>query len=117
MGLDHESCEPCAAGSRALDGEELRALVSQLAREWRVVDGRRLERRFEFPDFARALAFVDVVGELSERERHHPDLLLRWGSVTVMLWTHTIDGLSRADFVLASKIERLCAAADAPTGP
>jgi pterin-4a-carbinolamine dehydratase len=34
-------------------------------------------------------------------------LLVRWGSLTVTLWTHTIDGLARADFVLAAKIERL----------
>lgn len=107
MGLEHERCEPCRAGASALRGEALNALASQLPTPWRVVEEHHLERSFEFPDFARGLAFVNAVGELAEREGHHPDLLLRWGSVTVTLWTHSADGLCRADFVLAAKIERL----------
>jgi 4a-hydroxytetrahydrobiopterin dehydratase len=30
-----------------------------------------------------------------------------WGSVVVTLWTHTVRGLSRNDFIIAAKIDRL----------
>jgi len=73
--------------------------------EWSVEEGRRLRREFRFPDFARALAFVDRVGALAEAEDHHPEILLGWGRVGILLWTHAAGGLTENDFVLAAKID------------
>lgn len=105
--LADENCEPCRGGVAPLAGEELERLTRELAPEWRVLAERKLERRFAFADFAQALAFANTIGALADAQGHHPDLLVRWGSLTVTLWTHAIDGLARADFVLAAKIERL----------
>jgi len=55
---------------------------------------------------ADSLAFVNRIGELAERVGHHPDVALSWGKVRLDLWTHKIDGLSEADFVLAAKCDR-----------
>jgi 4a-hydroxytetrahydrobiopterin dehydratase len=66
----------------------------------------RLERVFEFPDFARALTFTNRVGALAEAEGHHPALLTEWGKVTVTWWTHAIRGLHRNDFVMAARTDR-----------
>ncbi|HPC96403.1 MAG TPA: 4a-hydroxytetrahydrobiopterin dehydratase [Sedimentisphaerales bacterium] len=54
-----------------------------------------------------ALAFVNRVGELAERENHHPDIDLSYGKVRIDLWTHKIGGLHENDFILAAKIDRL----------
>ena len=54
-----------------------------------------------------ALAFTNRIGELAEEQGHHPDILLTWGKVELTIWTHSIDGLSESDFVLAAKIDRL----------
>lgn len=105
--LADETCEPCRGGVAPLGGAELAQLTRELGDNWRVLAERKLERRFEFADFAQALAFANAIGALADAQGHHPDLLVRWGSLTVTLWTHTIDGLARADFVLAAKIERL----------
>lgn len=106
-GLASETCEPCRGGVPPLKGEALATLARELGASWRVADEHHLEKRYEFPDFARALAFTNAIGAVAEAQGHHPDLLLRWGSVTVTLWTHKIDGLARADFVLAAKIDAL----------
>lgn len=77
---------------------------------WDVVvrDGiKRLERRYDFRDFARALEFTNRVGEAAEAEGHHPAILTEWGNVTVMWWTHEIQGLHRNDFTMAAKTNRL----------
>ena len=50
---------------------------------------------------------MNRVGAIAEQEGHHPDILLAWGKVGITLWTHTIDGLTESDFILAAKIERL----------
>ena len=78
--------------------------------EWELVevDGvERLRRVFSFDDFAGALAFANEVGELAEREGHHPALLVEWGRTTVSWWTHKIRGLHRNDFVMAAKTDRI----------
>src|SRR6266498_619988 len=105
--LANEKCVPCRGGVPPLKGAELAALARQLAGDWRVVDEHHLEKEFRFPDFAQALAFTNKVGALAEEEGHHPDLYLAWGKVGVTIWTHKVDGLTRSDFVLAAKIERI----------
>ena len=57
-------------------------------------------------DFAQALAFTNRIGAIAEEEGHHPDIYLSWGKVGVKIWTHKVDGLTRADFVLAAKMDR-----------
>jgi 4a-hydroxytetrahydrobiopterin dehydratase len=100
---------PCRGGTPPLRGAALEALHAQLDPGWQVVREHHLEREYRFPDFARALAFVDRVGALAEEERHHPDLGLSWGRVRVQIWTHKIDGLTESDFVFAARCERIYA--------
>jgi 4a-hydroxytetrahydrobiopterin dehydratase len=87
-------------------GKELESLHKQLP-EWEVVNGHHLKRAFTFPDFAKALAFVNKVGEIAENEGHHPDIFLTWGKAEITTWTHKIDGLTESDFILAAKIEKV----------
>jgi 4a-hydroxytetrahydrobiopterin dehydratase len=92
-----------------------RAEIAELRREiadWNLAerDGiARLERVFQFPNFAEALAFTNRVGALAEAEGHHPAVLTEWGRVTVTWWTHAIGGLHRNDFVMAAKTDALSA--------
>ena len=72
----------------------------------RLVDTRRV-RRFEFSDFARALAFVNKVGVLSEEEGHHPDITFGWGYTEITVFSHEINGLHENDFILAAKISQI----------
>ena len=78
-------------------------LLQQLNEDWTVVDGHHLSRVFQFPNFVEALDFVNALGGIAEEEGHHPDLLLRWGSVQADIWTHKINGLTESDFILAAK--------------
>jgi 4a-hydroxytetrahydrobiopterin dehydratase len=103
--LADEMCIPCTGGVPAVHGAELAALATSLGGGWRVVDEHHLEREFTFPDFAQALAFTNRVGAIAEAEGHHPDIYLAWGKVRITIWTHKVDGLTRADFVLAAKID------------
>lgn len=104
--LADRRCVPCKKGTPALTPREYEALLAELD-DWSVIEGRYLARELRFKDFAEALAFVNDVGAVAEAEGHHPDIHLGWGRVKIDLWTHTIDGLSQADFVLAAKIDRI----------
>ena len=56
---------------------------------------------------AGALAYVNAVGELAEAANHHPDIDIRWDTVTLHLTTHSAGGLTRKDLDLAQAIDRL----------
>jgi len=77
-----------------------------LSGDWLLVEGSRLEKEYKFKNFRRALEFVNRVGEIAEREGHHPDVYLSWGKVRLSLWTHVAAGLTENDFILAAKSDR-----------
>jgi 4a-hydroxytetrahydrobiopterin dehydratase len=105
--LAAKDCVPCKGGVPPLKGEALRELQGQLGSDWQVVDEHHLEKTYRFKNFREALDFTDRVGELAERQGHHPDIYLAWGKVKLSIWTHKIDGLTESDFVLAAKADRL----------
>ena len=104
--LASKNCIPCRGGVPPLAGKELDSLAKQVP-EWKVVDGHHIVRLFKFPNFVQALAFVNKVGELAEVQGHHPDILLAWGRAEITTWTHSINGLTESDFILAAKIDAL----------
>jgi 4a-hydroxytetrahydrobiopterin dehydratase len=74
------------------------------------VEGRgraSLNARVQISGFSAALAFTNKVGQLAEAQGHHPDILLSWGKAEITTWTHSINGLSESDFILAAKIDKL----------
>jgi 4a-hydroxytetrahydrobiopterin dehydratase len=88
----------------ALKGDELQRLYGQLE-GWTLADDHHLEKEYRFPDFREALAYVNRLGEVAEREGHHPDIFLTWGRVRVTLWTHSVGGLTAKDFALAAEAD------------
>lgn len=105
--LASRSCVPCRGGVPPLGADAIAALLAELGGSWSVEAGHHLASEYRFSDFAAGLAFVNRIGEVAEREGHHPDLELSWGRVGVKIWTHAIDGLTESDFVLAAKIDAL----------
>ena len=106
MDLARQHCKPCDAETPPLEGSQIPAYLEALADRWSAVDDHHLAARFDFADFAGALAFANRVGGVAEAEGHHPEICLTWGRATVRVWTHAIDGLSENDFILAAKIDR-----------
>ncbi len=103
--LAAKKCVPCRGGVPPLKGTELQALLAKLGGGWKAVNEHHLEKTYTFKDFKEALAFTNAVGEIAEREDHHPDIYLAWGKVRLTIWTHKIDGLTESDFVLAAKAD------------
>jgi 4a-hydroxytetrahydrobiopterin dehydratase len=78
--------------------------------DWEIIetdDVPRLKRVYKFRNFSQALAFTVQVGVLAEKEDHHPALTTEWGKVTVLFWTHAIQGLHLNDFICAAKTDSI----------
>lgn len=106
MVLRDESCVPCRDGGPVLDPAELSTLLAELS-GWVVVDGHHLHKRLAFPDFASALGWLTSAGVICDEQGHHGDFAVGWGYVEITLYTHKADGLTRADLVLAAKLDAI----------
>ncbi|MCF6156408.1 MAG: 4a-hydroxytetrahydrobiopterin dehydratase [Candidatus Brocadia sp.] len=104
--LASKKCVPCKGGVPPLKGEALQALQKQVE-GWDMVEEHHLFKTFKFPDFRKALDFVNRVGEIAEQEGHHPVITLTWGKVDIKIYTHKINGLTESDFILAAKIDTI----------
>lgn len=95
---------------RPLQGPPMSAaeVAAQLAAlpQWALVDG-AIERRFDFADFHRTMAFVNAVAWIAHAEDHHPDLHVGYGHCTLRYATHSVGGLSINDFICAAKVDAL----------
>jgi len=73
---------------------------------WDEVDG-ALQREFELPSFAEAIAFVNRVADLAEAENHHPDISISYKRVTLRWTTHSQEGITEKDRELAARSAEL----------
>src|SRR4051812_9799233 len=83
-------CTPLKGATHALSSSRLRELLPHLP-AWELgPHDADLRKDFKFSDFASALAFVNALGWIAERENHHPDLELGWGRCRVRFSTHDV---------------------------
>ena len=109
MALAFEKCVACRPGSPEITDLEISDLMPQIPK-WRLVQdagARKLERQFTFRDFQKPMELANRIACASEREGHHPRIIVEWGSLTISWSTYAIGGLHRNDFIMASKTDKL----------
>jgi 4a-hydroxytetrahydrobiopterin dehydratase len=107
--LNKMVCEPCGKGTLIIDLLEKADLIDQLP-SWHIVTKggvENLQRVYVFKNFLQGLEFTNKVGLLAEENDHHPEITVKWGEVSIVWWTHSVMGLHRNDFILASKSDDL----------
>lgn len=85
-----------------LTDEQVDAALSDLD-GWERADG-ALRRSIKFPAFLAGIDAVRRVGEHAESEDHHPDIDIRWRTVTFALVTHSEGGITEKDLDMARAI-------------
>ena len=105
MELHEKKCIPCESGGDPLSESEAKKNLAEVP-NWKLNE-KKIEREFIFTDFKDAMKFVNKVADLAEDEGHHPDFHVHWNKVLVELWTHSMNGLSENDFIVAAKINNI----------
>ena len=75
---------------------------------WDRVDG-TLRRSVKFPAFLAGIEAVRRVAERAEAADHHPDIDIRWRTVTFTLVTHSEGGITDKDVAMAGEINGILA--------
>ena len=73
---------------------------------WSVEDG-ALQRSVQAPTFLDGINLVVQVAREAEERNHHPDIDIRWTTVTLRCSTHSAGGVTAADVELAAAIDEL----------
>jgi 4a-hydroxytetrahydrobiopterin dehydratase len=71
---------------------------------WERKDG-ALRRSVKFLAFLDGIDAVRRVGERAEQKDHHPDIDIRWRTVTFALVTHSEGGITERDVEMAREID------------
>jgi 4a-hydroxytetrahydrobiopterin dehydratase len=87
-----------------LDPAAVDVALADRSLAWDQHDG-ELVKVVQRGDFAAALAYVNEVGTRAEAAGHHPDVDIRWGTVTLRLSTHSAGGITELDLALAAEID------------
>lgn len=92
-----------------LDDEQVKVALDELT-EWHR-DGDAILRTADLPSFPAAIETVREVAEIAEARNHHPDIDIRWRTVTFRCSTHSKGGITDLDIELAKQIDRALASA------
>jgi len=98
-----------------LDENQLRDALSEL-HCWEGHRETGIQCRRDLPSFRHAIRLVDAVADVAEEMDHHPNIDIRFKTVTFVLCTHSAGGVTDLDITLARRIDGLVDALAAPDG-
>ncbi len=77
------------------------------SKNWELEESNKIIRNYKFKDSFSAKYFVEMVNTIAEEQNHHPEITLNYNKVKITLTTHTVNGLTKNDFILAKIIDEL----------
>lgn len=107
--LSNLKCEACSVNAKKLTAGEIDSLMPEI-NGWKLIvdqDVQKLKRVFYTDNFNESMLFTNAIAKLAESENHHPLIVTEYASVTVIWWTHKINGLHKNDFIMANKTSLL----------
>jgi 4a-hydroxytetrahydrobiopterin dehydratase len=104
--LTRQRCQPLEGHPAMTPGQVAQHLSA--APGWALVDG-AIQKRFDFADYHRTMAFINAVAWIAHSEDHHPDIAFGYNRCTVRFNTHSVGGISINDFICAAKVDALLA--------
>lgn len=91
--------------STVLSQAEIQQVLKQLP-GW-AQNGNRIERKFHFDNFVKAMEFVNHIAEAAEAVNHHPDIFISYNNVTLSLLSHDSGGVTQRDVKMAGRINEI----------
>jgi 4a-hydroxytetrahydrobiopterin dehydratase len=75
-------------------------------------DPTAIRRTVTLPSFMAAVRVVDRVAQVAEELDHHPDIDIRWRTLTFSCATHSAGGVTDRDVALAGRIDEIVRTAE-----
>ena len=85
---------------------ELLIKIKEKLPTWTVNDN-KLYNIIKTKNWTESMSIANMISFLAEKQNHHPDLIVKYGSVTIELFTHTTNNITEKDILLAQKINEV----------
>jgi len=117
MATEQPSAATCVPGGKCLPCESLdkshllsaQQVESELEsmKLWKLSDDKtKITRTYTARNFQAAMESLNDIGKIAERENHHPDMhLTGYRNVEIVLFTHSLGGISLNDIAMAQMID------------
>ena len=106
--LASSTCEACRIDAQKVSDDEASLLIKEIGGGDLIDEGvKKLKKEFSFSNYSDSVDFSNKVADMAEKEDHHPQIILEWGKVTVIWWSHKIKGLHKNDFICAAKTNKI----------
>jgi 4a-hydroxytetrahydrobiopterin dehydratase len=103
--LASEHCQRLPQGSAALSHTSILGYLAQLT-GWHLDEKYQyIRKRYALTNYQNTIAFVNAVAAIAIQEDHHPDMQVSYKECTVSWSTHSVNGLSKNDFICAAKTD------------
>jgi 4a-hydroxytetrahydrobiopterin dehydratase len=90
---------------RLLKDSEVRIRLEHL-KGWKH-EGDFITKTFQFKRFMDGIAFINALADVAEEQEHHPDIHVRYTTITLSVQTHSEGGVTEWDLELAEAIEKM----------
>jgi 4a-hydroxytetrahydrobiopterin dehydratase len=91
-----------------LKEKEIVSSLKSLKRNWvQSENQKQIELMISLENYDHGISLVQSIGKLANENWHHPELCLSFKNLTIKLWTHDVQALTKKDFDLAHLIEKL----------
>jgi len=108
--LSNKKCIPCRGDIPGFNINEIHKYL-KMVDGWEVKSDENniyyLIKEFKFNNFSKSQDFVNKVGNIAEKEGHHPDIWFGWAYAKIKIFTHAMKGLHESDFILAAKVDEI----------
>lgn len=106
--LINKKCVPCEGIGRKFSYLEIKPRLAEIPGWAMSHDAKSIERSFTLKNFVACVELVNKITTIAEDEMHHPDLhLTGFKNLKVVLYTHTLGGVTENDLILAAKINQI----------
>ena len=107
MNLTEQRCVPSNASTPVLSRDDCKGLLNQVE-NWQLNnEATVISREFRFKNYYETMAFVNALAWLAHQEDHHPDIEVSYNRCFVHFKTHSVNGLTKNDFICAAKTNRI----------
>jgi 4a-hydroxytetrahydrobiopterin dehydratase len=66
-----------------------------------------IQKNYQFKNFTEALSFIVQIGNIAEKQNHHPEISNVYNKVSLKLTTHDSDGVTKKDIKMAMEIDEI----------
>ena len=78
----------------------------EISNQW-LLENNKLIRSFKFKNFIITFNFMNEIALVAEEINHHPNWTNSYNQLKITLWTHDTNSLSKLDYLLAKRIDKL----------